>query len=441
MSTDIKVCLLNDSFPPVIDGVSNAVFNYATIIQKNYGNAVVATPLYPGVKDNYDFPVQRYPSVNLRLKALRGYRAGYPFDLVTLHRLQAMDLNLIHSHCPVASTVLARTLRELLDIPIIFTYHTKFDIDIYNAINGRIIQNAAKRLLAENIRACDEVWVVSRGAGDNLRSLGYQGSYTVMENGVDLKKGRSNDAEIEKQRIKYKLDPQIPTFIFVGRLMWYKGLRMILEAMAALKARGIPFRMVFVGGSGQENEVKELSESLNLGNECIFTGAIHDREVLRALYTLSDLLLFPSTYDTNGLVVREAAACGLPSVLIEGSCAAEGVIDGRNGLLMQNDTDGLVETLVKAIEYRDILRQIGQAAMDEIYISWEDSVKKAVDRYGVILDSWQSTGRRRPKVRPEELNKIARKLYYEVEYLKSSSINKIEQHRNVRQEYKNNKRH
>jgi glycosyltransferase involved in cell wall biosynthesis len=440
LSTDIRVCLLNDSFPPVIDGVSNAVLNYATIIQKNYGNAVVATPLYPGVKDNYDFPVQRYPSVNLRLKALRGYRAGYPFDLVTLHRLQAMNLNLLHSHCPVASTVLARTLRELMDIPIIFTYHTKFDIDIYNAVNGKIIQNAAKRLLVENIRACDEVWVVSRGAGDNLRSLGYQGSYTVMENGVDLKKGRADEDEIEKQRLRYKLDPELPTFIFVGRLMWYKGLRMILESMAALKAKGIAFRMVFVGGGGQETEVRELSDSLNLGNECIFTGAIYDREVLRALYTLSDLLLFPSTYDTNGLVVREAAACGLASVLIQGSCAAEGVVDGRNGLLMEDDREALVETLVKAIEHRDKLKQIGQAAMDEIYISWEDSVKKAVDRYGVVLENWRSTGKHKPKLRPEELNQIARKLYGEIERLKTHSINKIEQHRIIRQEYRNSRR-
>ena len=55
----MKVCLSNDSFPPLIDGVANTVVNYATVIQKKYGSALVATPKYPGVKDDYPFTVLR----------------------------------------------------------------------------------------------------------------------------------------------------------------------------------------------------------------------------------------------------------------------------------------------------------------------------------------------------------------------------------------------
>ena len=51
----MNICLLNDSFPPVIDGVANAVINYATIIERDYGHAIVSTPAYPGVEDNYPF--------------------------------------------------------------------------------------------------------------------------------------------------------------------------------------------------------------------------------------------------------------------------------------------------------------------------------------------------------------------------------------------------
>ena len=57
MDEKLKVCLLNDSFPPTIDGVSNTVFNYASIIQDKLGEAVVATPKYPNVEDDYDFEV------------------------------------------------------------------------------------------------------------------------------------------------------------------------------------------------------------------------------------------------------------------------------------------------------------------------------------------------------------------------------------------------
>ena len=61
------VCLLNDSFPPTIDGVANTVINYAKIIEENYGHAIVATPSVPGAHDTgFSFPVLRYPSIDAR---------------------------------------------------------------------------------------------------------------------------------------------------------------------------------------------------------------------------------------------------------------------------------------------------------------------------------------------------------------------------------------
>lgn len=84
--------------------------------------------------------------------------------------------------------------------------------------------------------------------------------------------------------------------------------------------------MVFIGSGADAAEVQEYAKPL--GSKCIFTGAISQRETLRAWYCRADLFLFPSSYDTNGLVVREAAACDLAAVLIDGSCAAEGVTDG-----------------------------------------------------------------------------------------------------------------
>ena len=63
LSTEKRsICLMNDSFPPVIDGVANAVTNYASVIQRGYGDATVVTPYYPDADDSiYPFPVLRYP--------------------------------------------------------------------------------------------------------------------------------------------------------------------------------------------------------------------------------------------------------------------------------------------------------------------------------------------------------------------------------------------
>ena len=169
------ICLLNDSFPPVIDGVANAVVNYAENIEKHYGHAVVVTPTVPGADDSgYPFPVVRYPSIDTR--KLVGYVAGYPFSPETALRLREEKVELLHTHCPIASAILARSLRETVDAPLVLTYHTKFDIDIAKAVKSRLLQESAIRALVQNVSACDEVWVVSRGAGENLRSLGYEAS-------------------------------------------------------------------------------------------------------------------------------------------------------------------------------------------------------------------------------------------------------------------------
>ena len=138
------IALLNDSFPPVIDGVANAVLNYARCLAGKEEYCVVATPDYPDAKDDYSFPVVRYPSIDTT--KLAGYRAGNPFSASVVSRLDEMDFDIIHTHCPVASTILARVLRERENVPVVFTYHTKFDIDIENTIHSEVMQEAAVKL-------------------------------------------------------------------------------------------------------------------------------------------------------------------------------------------------------------------------------------------------------------------------------------------------------
>jgi glycosyltransferase involved in cell wall biosynthesis len=163
---------------------------------------------------------------------------------------------------------MARRLRDIADIPIVFTYHTKFDVDISNAINGELMRRAAIRLLVENIKACDEIWVVSRGAGENLKNLGYSGDYLIMENGVDFPKGGARPEEVEKLRREYGLEAGTTVFLFVGRLMWYKGLKLIIDGLASLKERkSMPFKMFFVGEGADGEEAAAYAERRSLGGE------------------------------------------------------------------------------------------------------------------------------------------------------------------------------
>lgn len=383
----LSVCLLNDSFPPVIDGVANAVLNYARVIHGELGSVVVGVPDYPGTTDNYAFPVVRYPSIDTT--KIVGYRAGYPFSPRAMDALAHCAPDIIHTHCPVVSTVIARTLRERLDVPVVFTYHTKFDIDIRRALSGQLLQQTAIRLLVDNISACDEVWVVSHGAGENLRSLGYTGEYIVMENGVDFPRGPADEAKCAALRQELGLPDHVPVYLFVGRMMWYKGIRIILDALAALRQSGQEFRMLLVGDGMERQEMERAAEQLHLDDVCIFTGAVRDREKLRAYFSISDLFLFPSTFDTNGIVVREAAACGTASVLVRDSCAAEGVSDGVNALLIDENADSLHALLLQVGTDRASLKELGRHALEQLYLSWEDSVKHAYARYSTVLDHYR----------------------------------------------------
>lgn len=384
-----NICLLNDSFPPLIDGVANTVVNYATYLTKSGSSAVVITPYYPCTDDsNFSFPVIRYPSIDTT--RLVGYRTGAPFSTDVARYLKSNHVDLLHTHCPVASTFLARSIRNVADAPVVFTYHTKFDIDIKKALHGKLLQESAIHALVQNVSACDEVWVVSRGAGENLRSLGYQGDYIVMPNGVDMPLGRVDDAKIESACNKYDLPHDVPVFLFVGRLMWYKGIRIILDALAALKSNGMTFRMVFIGDGADCTAIESYTRELQLDNVCFFTGVLHDRETLRAWYCRADLFLFPSTFDTNGLVVREAAACGLGSVLIRGSCAAEDVTENEDAFLISENAAAMASKLTELILRPQQMKQIGETSMSHLYISWESAVAHANERYQEVIDRYRS---------------------------------------------------
>ena len=399
MRENTGICLLNDSFPPLIDGVANAVVNYAQRLTERGDAVTVATPAVPGADDSaFPFPVLRYPSFDTRKKL--GYVSGRPFSPELAARLQKEGVGVLHTHCPIVSTFLARELRDVVDAPIVLTYHTKFDIDIAKAVRGKLLQESAIRALVQNISACDEVWTVSRGAGENLRSLGYQGDYLVMPNGVDLPRGRLTPEEIAAVTADYDLPADVPCFLFVGRLMWYKGIRIILDALASLRDQ--PFRMVFLGGGMDEADIQKYTEELGLTDRCLFPGSVRDRQALRAWYCRADLFLFPSTFDTNGLVVREAAACGLPAVLIRGSCAAEDVTDGVTGFLIEENAPSLAACLRELLRSPEKLRAVGRTAEENLYLSWADAVDHAAARYETVMERYRSGPRRKPTL-PDEM--------------------------------------
>ena len=388
MEQKLNVCLLNDSFPPLIDGVATCVHNYAKAIHTLHGNAIVCTPSFPTAVDAYPFPVIRYPSFRVT-KMLSGYRAGYPFSPKLIDSLVKENIDIIHSHCPFSSGVVARVLREKIDKPLITTYHTKFDYEIDRLFTSKSMISIATKFFIGNIQTSDEVWSVSQGAAENLRQLGYQGDVQIIENGVDFPQGSATKEQLAALNKKHGLKEDDTVFLFIGRMIWYKGIKVMLDGLQKLKAQGKKFKMIFVGDGHDRSEIMQYATQCALNDHCIFTGVVQEREMLRVYFSRANLFLFPSDFDTNGIVVREAAACGTASMVLRDSCASEGITDYQNGILIEKTPEMVAKIAGHVCDDHALFRNIGQNAMNEIYLSWDEATARAYARYQIVLEKYK----------------------------------------------------
>lgn len=387
MNKKLKVGIGTDAFPPTTDGISNVAQNYAAEINKKLGEAVIITPKNPNQLDyKYNYEIFRYKSWWIPSK--EGYSIGWPFKDELHQAIIDMNFDILHSHAPLATSYYFRRVVEKKKIPVVLTYHTKYEYDIDRRVPTKPARDFAYRFLLNNINAADEVWVTSEGSSDSLRKLGYQGDYIVMPNGCDLPITNVSADDIAVIKRKHNVPEDVPIFLYSGRMIWYKNIELILDACSKLKRDGKKFKLIMLGFGADETAIKRYIRKSGLKNDVIWTGKILDRQEILSYYGIADILLFPSVFDTNGLVVREAAACATPSLLVHGSCAAEGIDDGKTGFLCMESAHSVAVTLAKIMDNKELLRKVGKQAQSDIYISWEDSVQKAYKRYENLVENF-----------------------------------------------------
>lgn len=387
MNKKLKVGIGTDAFPPTTDGISNVAQNYAAEINKKLGEAVIITPKNPNQLDyKYNYEIFRYKSWWIPSK--EGYSIGWPFKDELHQAIIDMNFDILHSHAPLATSYYFRRVVEKKKIPVVLTYHTKYEYDIDRRVPTKPARDFAYKFLLNNINAADEVWVTSEGTSDSLRKLGYQGDYIVMPNGCDLPITNVSADDIAVIKRKHNVPEDIPIFLYSGRMIWYKNIELILDACSKLKRDGKKFKLIMLGFGADETAIKRYIRKSGLKNDVIWTGKILDRQEILSYYGIADILLFPSVFDTNGLVVREAAACATPSLLVHGSCAAEGIDDGKTGFLCMESAHSVAVTLAKIMDNKELLRKVGKQAQSDIYISWEDSVQKAYKRYENLVENF-----------------------------------------------------
>ena len=218
-----------------------------------------------------------------------------------------------------------------------------------------------------------------------------------MENGTDVEE--VDQRTLEKIRKRIKPTKGVPTLLFVGRHNKQKNIENTIEACKILRDQGTKFRFVTAGDGPDFEHLKRLVKKLGLEHEVEFLGYVENRKELMALYSLADLLVFPSLYDNAPMVLREAAVMCTPGLVVKGSCSAEDFKDGDNAFIAENETpEAIAEKISKALPK---LSAVGKKAQKTIPISWDKIMQKVVAEYEALIAEKQ--GRIRWKKREREL--------------------------------------
>ncbi len=384
--------IFNDSFPPILDGVTLTVENYVRWLKKFGKNPCVVTPWNP-VSSEVGCEVMKFFSLPMRSR--KPYRYGYPkLDPFIWKRLRDTDFKLVHAHCPFSSGRLGVYVKRRLGVPLIGTFHSKYRDDLRHSFNHApwMVDIIMKRILAF-FNSCDEVWIPQAQVEDTVREYGYKGPLTVVENGNDFSALVEGDLWEFKRKARHEIgvaDDEI-ALLFVGQHIWEKGLDIVVDTLKQLDGN-VKFRMNFIGTGYAADEIYHRIEDLGLSDRVRMHGVISDRRQLSRYYAGSDLFLFPSFYDNAPLVVREAAAMGTPSILLEGSTASEVITDRRNGFLTQRSPEKFAELVRYLSSNPDALRNAAEGARATLVRSWRDVVEEVSDRYDTLVRSFGRCG-------------------------------------------------
>lgn len=163
-----------------------------------------------------------------------------------------------------------------------------------------------------------------------------------------------------------------PTFLYLGRLKRYKGIELILQAIARMRADGVAARLLITGRGEWEAELRGWTERLQLGAQVEFVGFVTE-EQKRELFRRCWANVFPSPKEGWGITNLEAAACGTPTVASDAPGLRESVVNGATGMLVPHgDVTALATALHRLALDRDLVERLGAGAREFAgAFSWE----------------------------------------------------------------------
>ena len=382
----LRIAMFTNNYLPFIGGVPISIARLRQGLEQLGDKLLVVAPRYkdqPEVEDH----VLRVPSL-LAIGEKHEFRLANIFLGRIRKRVRAFHPDIIHLHHPFWLGSLGLFVARRLKVPAIYTYHTRLEhYAHFVPLPGLIFRNLISHTLIKRFaNKCDGVIVPTDSTEEYLRMIGVKTPTFVQPTGIEYKRFQTvTDNEISKLRQTLKLTDE-KIFISVSRLSNEKNIDFMIEAISQLRQEtNKPFHFLMIGEGHQKDRLQNKIQELGLETHFTLVGAVPPED-MAVWYRLGDAFLFASKSETQGMVILEAMAAGLPVVAVRSSGIDDVVRHGYNGFKTPERQDQWCIQVKRLLE-DDELRQMlsGQALAFAKDFSVEQFASDVREIYATIL--------------------------------------------------------
>jgi 1,2-diacylglycerol 3-alpha-glucosyltransferase len=381
----MKILFISDVYFPRVNGVSTSIETFRANLHA-LGNTVhLIAPDY--LKTSADENgIRRVPSRRVPLDPedrFMSYR--WVMDHIDLFREEKYDI--IHVQTPFVAHYLGTNLSRLLGIPCVETYHTFFEAYLFHyipLIPRALLRFAAKRFSRHQGNSLDGMVVPSRPMLQVLQKYGITTPTEVIATGIAPESFVPGDRVSFRQ--KYGIAQDRPMVLFVGRIAHEKNINFLLTAVDRVRQDIADVLFVIAGeGPARESLIHEV-KALGLDTNVMFIGYLDRATELNSCYCSADIFIFASRTETQGLVLLEAMAQGVPVVSTAELGTRDVLQEGQGVWIAQEERDDFSEKVVRLMgdaQARKDLGVLGRAYANE----WSASrqAQHLLDLYRTVL--------------------------------------------------------
>lgn len=358
----MKLAFFSNSYLPYLSGITLSIKTLKDELQRLGHTVFVIGPKYPGHTES-DPKILRLPSLPATYP---GYRFVFPYSPWIFSILKKEKIDLIHAHQPFGVGLAALLLARRMKVPFVYSFHTLFSRYVHHAsfVPQRLAKRAVSAYLTFFCQQADTIIVPSEMVRRLLVLRKVRKPIKVIPTGINLDKIKEKK-KLGNQRTdvrrRHQLPPDAKILLYSGRLSKEKNIPFLLEAFASIRSQEKNVYFILVGGGPKEKEYRRLAQ-----DKILFVGQRKPSEVLD--YCLAaDVFIYASTTETQGLVLTEAKACGLPSVAVFGGGISDVIESGVDGYLVPQNQEKFVEHVLRLLREDGLRREMSIKAEEDAH--------------------------------------------------------------------------